>query len=197
MLPLLWAGVSASICVCTVCMCVLDCVYVVLFVHPDNSRRDILFILFDDKNSVMKDWVQEYEFRARAAGSSQYFCTSSVKQRSLQTPKTLIFSLQLGVIAVRVEEERVLKSEPPRSLYLPLTRLSCDWIITPLPPGNCRSRTPSCFDGAKNGGRENVSRIITVCRSGLWFLWWFPSLLRVIPSLSCISCPIFTLQSLL
>lgn len=44
----------------------------------------------------------------------------------LQTPKTLIFSLQLGVIAVRVEEERVLKLGPLRSLYLPLTRLSWD-----------------------------------------------------------------------
>lgn len=87
---------------------------------------------------------------------------------TLQTPKTSIFSLQLGVIAVRVEAERVLKL--PSSLYLPLTRLSCDWIITPLPPRNCRSLTPPCFDGVKNGGRENVSRIITVCRSQLWFL---------------------------
>lgn len=51
---------------------VLSCVYVVLFVllleHPDNSRRDILFILFDDKKSVMKDWEfggKEWVFRVR------------------------------------------------------------------------------------------------------------------------------------
>lgn len=77
-------------------------------------------------------------------GARCIFCTSSVKQHSPDT-ETLWFSLQLGVIAVRVGEERVLKLEPPRSLYLPLTRLSCDWIITPVPPGNCRSWNPLMF----------------------------------------------------
>lgn len=43
----------------------------VLFVHPDNGWRDILFILFDDKNSVMKGRVWEFGRSESGEGNSE------------------------------------------------------------------------------------------------------------------------------
>lgn len=115
-----------------------------------NTRQDILFIIFLLISSLLweieirMERISVYRGRVVLGAQCVFFCTSSVKQHSPDT-KRLWFPLQLGVIAVRVEDDRVLKSVPPCSLYLPLTRLSWDWIITHLPPGNCRSRNPLMF----------------------------------------------------
>lgn len=66
---------------------------VLLFVKSRKQwERKILFILFDDKNSLMKDGEIRVRAWGRRVGSSEYFCTSSVKQRSPDTKDGNFFS---------------------------------------------------------------------------------------------------------
>lgn len=120
-----------------------------------------------------------------------YFCTSRFQQHSPygKDLKKNSLSLQLGVIAVRVEEEeRVLKSEPPLQPLLtsgplvsrlnnctpPLWKLSCSNPPRRVLMGGTggggveRGERKAREDGGE--GKKIVSRIITACQWQLWFL---------------------------